>query len=194
MKKTLLLLFLLTAYCLLPTAARAQGTPGTVRCLSQQVDTLDSLFRINDQPHTALTSALTSSSTTIPVGTTGPFPSSGSIKINDEVIYYSSKTSNSFGTLVRGAGGTIAAAHTNGTLVNAPILGVHHNTLAQAVICAQQYALAAMPLSYLDTDNTLAANSDTKVPSQKAVKSYVDASGSGTFVPVTRTVNGHALS
>jgi hypothetical protein len=31
--------------------------------------------------------------------------------------------------------------------------------------------------SYLDTDNTLAANSDTKIPSQKAVKTYVDAGG-----------------
>lgn len=31
--------------------------------------------------------------------------------------------------------------------------------------------------SYLDTDNTLAANSDVKIPSQKAVKAYVDAGG-----------------
>jgi len=31
-----------------------------------------------------------------------------------------------------------------------------------------------MPLTYLDTTTTLAANSDTKVPSQKAVKSYID--------------------
>ena len=32
-----------------------------------------------------------------------------------------------------------------------------------------------MPLSYLDTDTTLAANSDLKVPSQKAIKAYSDA-------------------
>jgi hypothetical protein len=31
--------------------------------------------------------------------------------------------------------------------------------------------------SYLDTDTTLAANSDTKIPSQKAVKAYVDTGG-----------------
>lgn len=36
-----------------------------------------------------------------------------------------------------------------------------------------------MPLSYLDTDTSLTANSDVKVPSQKAVKAYVDASGGG---------------
>jgi hypothetical protein len=32
-----------------------------------------------------------------------------------------------------------------------------------------------IPLSYLDIDGTLVGNSDTKVPSQKAVKTYVDA-------------------
>jgi hypothetical protein len=35
--------------------------------------------------------------------------------------------------------------------------------------------VAQLPLSYLDTDGTLSANSDTKVPSQKAVKTYADA-------------------
>ncbi|MEK7721003.1 MAG: hypothetical protein AAB359_01285, partial [Elusimicrobiota bacterium] len=34
--------------------------------------------------------------------------------------------------------------------------------------------VAQLPSSYLDTDNTLAANSDVKVASQKAVKGYVD--------------------
>lgn len=44
--------------------------------------------------------------------------------------------------------------------------------------------------SYLDTDTTLAANSDVKIPSQKAVKAYIDALGgitnlvpSGTMLP-----------
>lgn len=35
-------------------------------------------------------------------------------------------------------------------------------------------AAYAMPLSYLDTDVSLAANSDVKVPSQKAAKAYID--------------------
>ena len=38
---------------------------------------------------------------------------------------------------------------------------------------------ASIPASALDTDGTLAANSDTKVPSQKAVKTYVDAHAGG---------------
>ncbi len=36
-----------------------------------------------------------------------------------------------------------------------------------------------MPLSYLDTDDTLTANSDAKVASQKAIKTYVDTEVSG---------------
>jgi hypothetical protein len=36
-----------------------------------------------------------------------------------------------------------------------------------------------MPLSYLDTDDTLAADSDSKVPSQQAVKAYVAANAGG---------------
>lgn len=36
-----------------------------------------------------------------------------------------------------------------------------------------------LPLSYLDTDAGLVANSDSKVPSQKAVKAYVDAATGG---------------
>lgn len=44
--------------------------------------------------------------------------------------------------------------------------------------------------SFVDTDGTLAANSDNKLPTQKAVKTYADT----TKVPKTTTVNGHALS
>lgn len=36
-----------------------------------------------------------------------------------------------------------------------------------------------IPLSYLDTDTTLAADSDAKVPSQKAIKAYVDGLSQG---------------
>ena len=40
---------------------------------------------------------------------------------------------------------------------------------------AQAAAIAAsLPVSYLDTDGTLAANSDVKVASQKATKTYAD--------------------
>lgn len=42
--------------------------------------------------------------------------------------------------------------------------------------------------SNVDTDTTLAANSDTKVPSQKAIKAYVDALGGQTYLVPTGAV------
>lgn len=48
---------------------------------------------------------------------------------------------------------------------------------------------AQLKASNLDTDGTLAANSDSKIASQKATKTYAD-----TKVPATRQVAGHALS
>lgn len=45
---------------------------------------------------------------------------------------------------------------------------------------AQAAAIAAsIPISYLDTDGTLAANSDTRVSTQKALKTYIDAVAAG---------------
>jgi hypothetical protein len=48
-----------------------------------------------------------------------------------------------------------------------------------------------LPMSYLDTDNTLSANSDTKVPSQKAVKYYIDntAGSASSALDGTFTIN-----
>lgn len=54
-----------------------------------------------------------------------------------------------------------------------------HALSADVVVTKSDIGLSAvdniqqLPLSYLDTDGTLAANSDTKVPSQKAVRTYV---------------------
>lgn len=44
---------------------------------------------------------------------------------------------------------------------------------------------ANISATYIDRDGTLAANSDTKIPSQKAVKTYVDSSGSGILSTIT---------
>ena len=197
------LLFLLTAFCL-PSAVRAQGTPGTVRCPSQ-ADTVDSLFQIKDTARTTLSSSIAADSTSFPVISTSPFPSSGSIKIDSEIVYYNSKTSNSFGTLVRGASGTTAAAHNNNATVLAPILAVHHNTLAQAVICAETLALAAIPGTRTVNGHPLSADvtvtksdvglgnadntSDANKPISTATQTALDAK-----VPTTTTVNSHALS
>lgn len=54
--------------------------------------------------------------------------------------------------------------------------------------------LNGIPSSYLDTDISLTTNSDTKIPSQKAVKSYVDTKTGGTvdylYATATSAVSG----
>ena len=52
--------------------------------------------------------------------------------------------------------------------------GNPHSVTKTNVVLSNVDDVQQMPLSYLDTDVTLAANSDTKVPSQKASKTYID--------------------
>lgn len=47
-------------------------------------------------------------------------------------------------------------------------------TLVGSTLNVPRYDSYAIPVSYLDTDGTLAANSDSKVATQKAVKTYAD--------------------
>lgn len=49
------------------------------------------------------------------------------------------------------------------------------DAVAGVILRVSSTSAAAIPLSYLDTDGTLAANSDTKVATQKATKTYADA-------------------
>jgi hypothetical protein len=140
MKRTIFgfLVLLLTAYCSLLTAF-AQGTPGTVRYPSD-IDTLDSLFgRLTDGPQTTLSGTISSGETTITVVASGTaaFGSSGSGKLDNEIFYYTSKTSNQFLGVIRGRDGTTATNHITGAKVSSPILSVHHRTLANALIAVE---------------------------------------------------------
>lgn len=48
--------------------------------------------------------------------------------------------------------------------------------------------------SYLDTDTSMAANSDTKIPSQKAVKTYIDTQGGANASTTARGIVEEATS
>lgn len=48
--------------------------------------------------------------------------------------------------------------------------------------------------SYIDTDTTLAANSDAKIPSQKAIKAYVDANSTLSIASETTAGATHSLT
>ena len=65
-----------------------------------------------------------------------------------------------------------------------------HNVTKAQVGLANVDNVQQLPMSYLDTDGNLAANSDTKVASQKATKTYVDtavAAASGSQVKISAT-------
>ncbi len=69
-----------------------------------------------------LTASITATDTTITVAGTNGFPEPGIITIDSERIAYSSKSSTTFAgnlarPLVRGSGGTTAAAHSSGAAV-----------------------------------------------------------------------------
>ena len=64
----------------------------------------------------ALNGTINSSVTTITVGSTTAFTTTGTLLIDTELITYSGKTSTDFTGCVRGVSGTTAASHTNGTL------------------------------------------------------------------------------
>ena len=61
------------------------------------------------------------------------------------------------------------------TTVNGHALSSNVTVSASDVGLGNVANVNQIPMSYLDTDGTLAANSDTKVASQKATKTYIDA-------------------
>lgn len=71
---------------------------------------------------------------------------------------------------------------TDGTKVTATTIEPYNRIRANIIGTAS----LNVPLSYLDTDTTLAANSDKKIPSQKAVKARFDALT--TSLPARQTV------
>src|SRR5262249_40867178 len=133
MRKLLSLLALICALCV---AALAQDTPGTVK-YPGAIDSQCSLFAVKDAPHARLMISIGVSDTSITVDDTSSFPACGSIKIDSEVIYYSSKTSTIFTVTTRGADSTASASHVSGAAVSSPIIAAHHNALASAIIATQ---------------------------------------------------------
>ena len=66
---------------------------------------------------TRLAASVLAADTTITVASTADFPSSGSIRIDDETIGYTGKTATQFTGCTRGAVSTVATSHVTGTLV-----------------------------------------------------------------------------
>ena len=112
------------------------STPGTLNYPSALDDNI-SIFQAANRVSTALNGSLTNVATTATVLDTSAFPSTGALSIDAEVIYYTGKTSTTFTGLIRGADGTSAVSHTNGSTVTLNIVARHHNVLADAIIAVE---------------------------------------------------------
>jgi len=86
----------------------------------------------------------------------------------------------------------LAAKVPTSRTVNGYALSSNISISASDVSLGNVSNVAQMPLTYLDTDANMAANSNTKVPSQAAVVSYVAAQGGGgggTWGSITGTLS-----
>lgn len=75
-------------------------------------------FHDIDYAETKLDGALNATSTTINVESTAGFPEQGRLRIDDEEILYTGKTATAFTGCTRGARGTVATSHDDGSVVS----------------------------------------------------------------------------
>jgi len=80
---------------------------------------------------------LSNTETTITVVSTLAFPSTGIIRINNELISYSAKTATTFTVQTRGFESTIAANHANGSTVSLDITAASNNAKNSAIIAIE---------------------------------------------------------
>ena len=93
-----------------------RGANGSVPAAHLLAATVFGVFAAgNGMPlFTTVVGAISSGSASVQVSSTTGFPPTGFVYIDTECIQYAGKTVNSFTGLVRGQGGTVAAAHNNG--------------------------------------------------------------------------------
>ncbi len=105
-------------------------------------DSPTTLGRFGNNARTVLNGAINSSATTITVVSTAMFPSSGSLTIDNEIIYYTGKTSTTFTGCIRGQESVTgnlrpAASHNNLRPVEQRWTGKAQDVMATATIALE---------------------------------------------------------
>lgn len=101
--------------------ALAETTGRELKSLLEQSWWTKSTLDFQDLDYTTTTlsdNPLTSSATTITVPTTRDFPEQGRLRCEDEEMFYTGKTPTTFTGVTRGARGTRAVSHAQGTVIN----------------------------------------------------------------------------
>jgi PKD repeat protein len=103
------------------------------------IDSKDSLYEVANNASTKLKQSIAYAAKKITVENTEGFPPQGLIRITDgnssgELIYYGSKTSNTFKDLVRAFAGSRQNYWTVGATVSNTVSAEHHNAVKDAII------------------------------------------------------------
>jgi len=127
----------LIALMLMPVSLFAQSdVPGTIK-YPTALDNADSLIRAANNATSTLSGSISDSATSLTLASGTVFPTSGAVSIENEIIYYTGKSTNTLTGLVRGRDGTTAASHLSGVTVAVRITARHHNVLADSMIAVQ---------------------------------------------------------
>jgi hypothetical protein len=100
-------------------------------------DTIANLFEVANNAMSTLGAAITSGDTSLQLANAASFPSSGAVTIDDEIIYYTGKSTNTLTGLSRGQDGTVAAAHSSGAAAEMRYTAAHHAVLNTAIRALQ---------------------------------------------------------
>lgn len=115
-------------------------TTGDLSLYPTALDSKESLYEVANNATTKLKQSLTYSGKKIVVESTEGFPSQGLLRVTDgdhnsgELIYYGSKTSNTFKDLARAFAGSRQNQWSMGAFVSNAVCAEHHNAVKDAVI------------------------------------------------------------
>jgi PKD repeat protein len=121
-------------------------TTGMLSLFPEALDDFDSLYRASNNSKVSLKQSLTFTANRIIVEDTSMFPNSGIVRVGPdagvsseyEMIYYGSKTANTFENLVRGfAGSRQGKWSKNDNFVTNSVVAEHHNAIKDAIINMQ---------------------------------------------------------
>lgn len=171
-------LFGTTAYQPTPSGSNLTIGIGTVYRASSQTVVSNVSFVLDFSGQPANTYYIVPDATGTPTSSTSP----------TDALYSVVWTGAAFGTITRVANALFTASEEQNARISTA-LGASYASLDARLEAGEQLAVAgsalSIPLSYLDTDDTLAANSDTKVASQQATKAYVDGQIGGSAIPMS---------
>jgi hypothetical protein len=117
------------------------------------------LFQAVNNLSTTLNGAIDDVTTTVVLTDASAFPAVGFVTIGTEAIKYTGIAVNTLTGVTRGADGTVAASHLNGTAVNHYAVAAHHNAPKDEIIAIETQLAAEMaatkePTGFPDASTT----------------------------------------